>query len=130
MAENVGQVSCPECKQVATMKADKRRFVYVDCECGIFKYQSKAGQTRIKARWLAERPEEAREFLGIEEPEAPAPDPEKPEAVTVPESAPRLEISKPSEPEKPAEISKKSPKKPGFFGSRPMFRANKHRGAV
>lgn len=148
MAEQVGNITCRKCGGLAELKADKRRFLYVECNvprtekhwktgelvefegCGTDKAQRFGGQNTLKRMWLEQEPEKARQFLGIEEPEATAPGPEKPEAVPVPGSAPRLEISKPSEPEKPAEISKKSPKKPGFFGSRPVFRANKQRGVV
>lgn len=127
MAENVGNMACPECGQSATVKADKRKFIYLDCECGIFKYQSKAGQRRVKARWLAEEPEKARQFLGIEEPAPAAPEPDISQSEPEPEPAPVLDDS-PSDP--PASPPPDSPKKRPFFGSRPLFSANKRKGAA
>lgn len=56
MAELVGHAECPECKQKAGVYADKRGQLYLNCKegekggCGIFKYQSKTGQARLKKR--------------------------------------------------------------------------------
>lgn len=51
MAELVGKAPCPDCQAEADIKADKRKFLYLDCSCcGIFKYQRHTGQARIRAR--------------------------------------------------------------------------------
>lgn len=108
MAEHVGEVGCPECGESCAVKADKRKFIYLDCACGIFKYQSKSGQEKIKARWRKEQPEKAGEFLGGAEvvPEKIAVEEPETEAV-------KPEVKAPVIPKKPA--LEKAPKKASYF---------------
>lgn len=109
MAEHVGEAKCPECGEGAAVKADKRKFLYLDCTCGIFKYQSKSGQEKIKARWLLEQPEKAAAFLGVEaEPEAPKIEEIEPLPVVE-----KLEVVTPVV--SPKKERSASPKKPGYF---------------
>lgn len=51
MARSLGNAECPECSRSALVSADKREFLYMTCECGVFKYQSKKGQCRIWRRF-------------------------------------------------------------------------------
>lgn len=60
MAELIGNIPCAECRRMADYMSDKRNKVYVVCKhlesgadtgCGVNKYQTNAGQLRLKARF-------------------------------------------------------------------------------
>ena len=112
--------------------------------CGVDKTQTHGGQNIAKRMWLKANPaeakkyllpeairlvgeEKARQFLGLEEPAPAAPEPEVSQSEPEPEPAPVLDDS-PSDP--PASPPPDSPKKRPFFGSRPLFSANKRKGAA
>lgn len=101
MAEVIGKAVCPECGAVAKVCEDKRKQLYLNCDagesggCGIFKYQSKIGQARLKKRFAA--------FPG-EDPVGAA-SPKEPEPEKVPDVVAKLPVAKPE-------------KRAGFFGRR------------
>lgn len=99
MGEVIGKAKCPECGETAKVCEDKLKKLYLNCECGIFKYQSKIGQERLRKRF---------ELFSDE----PAPSVDSPE-VDAPEISESIESGLVSE------VTESKPRKNrGFFGKR------------